>query len=72
MKAKRWWNIDLTPVVHSFDQIRRLDQLASASGQPLGYHLKIDSGMGRLGTRAGAEEIAGGAEGRRGTRSSKG
>jgi alanine racemase len=47
----------LTPVVYSFDQIRRMDRLAGASGQPLGYHLKIDSGMGRLGTRASAEEI---------------
>lgn len=49
----------LTPVVYSFDQIRHMDALASACGQPLGYHLKIDSGMGRLGTRAGAGEIAG-------------
>jgi alanine racemase len=47
----------LTPVVYSFDQVRRMDALAAGSGQPLCYHLKIDSGMGRLGTRAGAEEI---------------
>ncbi|HEY1760806.1 MAG TPA: alanine racemase [Bryobacteraceae bacterium] len=39
----------LTPVIHSLHDIRL------ASGP---YHLKIDSGMGRLGTRASAEEIA--------------
>jgi alanine racemase len=40
---------DLTPVIHS------LDDLPAARGS---YHLKVDSGMGRLGTRASAEEIA--------------
>ncbi|HUK15533.1 MAG TPA: alanine racemase [Bryobacteraceae bacterium] len=48
----------LTPVVYSFDQMRRMDALSRACGRPLDYHLKIDSGMGRLGTRAGVEEIA--------------
>lgn len=38
----------LTPVVHS------LDDLADVR---VPYHLKIDSGMGRLGTRAAPEEI---------------
>jgi alanine racemase len=38
----------LTPVIHT------LEDLASVR---VPYHLKIDSGMGRLGTRAGAEEI---------------
>jgi len=39
----------LTPVIHSLEDL-------PAARVP--YHLKIDSGMGRLGTRAGAEEIA--------------
>ena len=39
----------LTPVVHS------LDAIAQVRGA---YHLKIDSGMGRLGTRAVVAEIA--------------
>ncbi len=39
----------LTPVIHS------LEDLAAAR---VPYHLKIDSGMGRLGTRAGPEEVA--------------
>ncbi|MBZ5620213.1 MAG: alanine racemase [Acidobacteriia bacterium] len=48
---------DLTPAVHSLDQMRQLDRLADASGRAIRYHLKIDSGMGRLGTRASAGEI---------------
>jgi alanine racemase len=47
----------LTPAVHSLDQMRDLDGLARSLGRALPYHLKIDSGMGRLGTRAPAEEI---------------
>ena len=49
---------NLTPVVYSFAQVRRMDALSQACGRALDYHLKIDSGMGRLGTRASADEIA--------------
>jgi alanine racemase len=48
---------DLTPAVHSLDQIREADAAARNFGARLRYHLKIDSGMGRLGTRAAASEI---------------
>ncbi len=48
---------DLTPAIHSLAQIRDVDRLAAASGKTVRYHLKIDSGMGRLGTRASAAEI---------------
>jgi len=48
---------DLTPVIHSLAQIRDVDRLAAAWGKRVRYHLKIDSGMGRLGTRASATEI---------------
>jgi alanine racemase len=48
---------DLTPAVHSLAQIRDVDRLAAASGKGIRYHLKIDSGMGRLGTRASAAEL---------------
>jgi alanine racemase len=48
---------DLSPAVHSLDQVAQLDKLAKAAGRPIRYHLKIDSGMGRLGTRASADEI---------------
>ena len=48
---------NLTPAVHSLDQIAELNKLSEATGKPIRYHLKIDSGMGRLGTRAPAAEI---------------
>jgi len=47
----------LTPVVHSLEGLRALDQLARESGKSSDYHLKIDSGMYRLGTRAAADDI---------------
>ena len=48
---------ELTPVIHSLAQIRQVERLAQSSGKLIRYHLKIDSGMGRLGTRASASEI---------------
>jgi len=48
---------DLTPAVHSLDDIAALDRLARRSSRPTDYHLKIDSGMNRLGTLAAAGEI---------------
>ena len=48
---------DLTPAIHSLAQIRDVDRLSATSGKAVPYHLKIDSGMGRLGTRAGVSEI---------------
>jgi len=48
---------NLTPVIHSLPDIAEWDRLSAESGAPRDYHLKIDSGMGRLGTRAGAPEI---------------
>ena len=47
----------LTPAVHSLDGLRTLERLACESGKRADYHLKIDSGMYRLGTRAAAAEI---------------
>jgi alanine racemase len=43
----------LTPVVHSLDELRWFDE-----GDPIDVHLKIDTGMDRLGTLASAAEIA--------------
>jgi alanine racemase len=37
--------------------MHRVDRLAQSAGKPIRYHLKVDSGMGRLGTRAAAGEI---------------
>jgi alanine racemase len=41
---------NLTPVIHCLEDLPGVG--------PMPYHLKIDSGMGRLGTRASAQEIA--------------
>jgi alanine racemase len=49
---------NLTPVLHSLPDVAEWDRLVAASGSgPREYHLKIDTGMGRLGTRASAAEI---------------
>jgi alanine racemase len=45
----------LTPVAHSLDDLRHLDE---AEGAPLDVHLKIDTGLNRLGTTASALQIA--------------
>ena len=47
----------LTPVLHSLDDLPELSRLAARLDQKVGFHLKIDSGMGRLGTRGSAEQI---------------
>jgi alanine racemase len=46
----------LTPTLHAVDEIAFFNDSAAAS--PLDVHLKIDTGMSRLGTRASAGEIA--------------
>src|SRR5205085_3228382 len=46
---------NLTPAIHSLEELSTLEQL----GRPIDFHLKIDSGMGRLGTRAKPTEIVG-------------
>ena len=48
---------ELTPVIHSLEDLRQLDSLARRLGERVRYHLKIDSGMGRLGVRSSAEVI---------------
>jgi alanine racemase len=48
---------NLTPVIHSLGDIADWDRVAAARGVAGAYHLKIDSGMGRLGTRASVPEI---------------
>lgn len=48
---------NLTPVIHSLPDVAEWDRLAASNGITADYHLKIDTGMGRLGTRASAAEI---------------
>jgi len=42
---------ELTPAIQSVAQLADYDRMAAALGRPLEYHLSIDSGMSRLGTR---------------------
>ncbi len=58
--AQEWETLvaeNLTPVIHSLDDLKLLEKLAVRAGRKLSYHLKIDTGLGRLGTRAEAEAI---------------
>ncbi|MGA2186126.1 MAG: alanine racemase [Bryobacteraceae bacterium] len=48
----------LTPVIHSLEDIAAWDALCRERGCEAAYHLKVDSGMGRLGTRGPAADIA--------------
>lgn len=43
---------DLTPVVYRLDVVEALDRAAKGAGKAVDVHLKIDTGMGRLGVRA--------------------
>ena len=49
---------ELTPVIHALEDLRDLNELGIRKGERIQFHLKIDSGMCRLGTRASAAEIA--------------
>ncbi len=40
---------DLTPVVHEIEGLKRLLGLAKRSGKKIPFHIKFDTGMGRLG-----------------------
>ena len=49
---------NLTPAIHDIEDIAAFDKLAREAGVSASYHLKLDSGMGRLGSRADPEMIA--------------
>jgi len=55
----------LTPAVHSIESLAALEERAAALGRRLSVHVKLDSGMGRLGTRSPAAAIARAAAGLR-------
>src|SRR5215470_19034403 len=42
---------DLTPAVYRLDQVEELNARAGALGRVVNFHLKVDTGMGRLGVR---------------------
>ncbi len=47
---------DLTPTVYDLASVRRLSSAAIARDRPIGYHLKLDTGMGRHGI--GPDDVA--------------
>ncbi|MFH1829174.1 MAG: alanine racemase [Pseudomonadota bacterium] len=49
--SKRMIEADLTPVIHSSGALDSLEQAATNAGRSVDVHLKIDSGMSRLGVR---------------------
>jgi alanine racemase len=51
-------DLGLTPVAHSTADIQHIEQAAIASGRNARFHLKFDTGMGRLGTRETPAEVA--------------
>ncbi len=57
VERARLLDCNLTPVIHSLGDIREWDRMAAERGVQAPYHLKIDTGMGRLGTSASAREI---------------
>ena len=48
----------LTPVIHTVEDIAELDRLACRRQETVRFHLKIDSGLSRLGIRTDAARIA--------------
>jgi alanine racemase len=57
IERARLLDCNLTPVIHSLGDIREWNRMAGERGVVAPYHLKIDTGMGRLGTSASAREI---------------
>ncbi len=45
---------NLTQTIHSYETAKEMAEAAQQLGQPLTVHLKVDTGMGRLGILAGA------------------
>jgi len=49
---------NLTPVIHSFEDLAELNRLAGSRSERYRCHLKVDTGMGRLGVRSEAATVA--------------
>lgn len=48
----------LTPVIHDLGDLRGWDEVGRRLGQVLPYHIKVDTGFGRLGTLSSARAVA--------------
>ncbi len=55
-QEQEFFHFQLTPAIFSLEAARRLDRVAAESGTSCAYHLKVDTGMGRVGFRL--EELA--------------
>ena len=51
-QLEQFLSYDLTPIIHEIEGARMLEAAAKRRGKNLNVHLKIDSGMGRLGLLA--------------------
>ena len=51
------FELDLTPVIHSFADLAELDRMAKAAQRSMRYHLKVDTGMTRFGVPSQASEV---------------
>ena len=40
---------DITPTIYTYDMAKSLDQIAKSAGKTVNIHIKIDSGMSRIG-----------------------
>ncbi len=49
---------ELTPVIHSLEDIAELNRLAAKGREQVRFHLKVDTGLSRLGVRGQAAAIA--------------
>jgi alanine racemase len=51
-QVEEFFTHQLTPVIHELSSLQQLEKAVKSRGAKLDVHLKIDSGMGRLGLRA--------------------
>jgi alanine racemase len=47
----------LTPVLHSLEELRGVDEHARRTHRPIDYHLKIDTGLNRLGIADAVDDV---------------
>lgn len=48
---------NLTPAIHSLEGLEELQRLATGRPEPISYHLKLDTGMGRLGAQGSGDDV---------------
>lgn len=56
MHAKKLIELDLTQTVYSYEISKKLSQAAAKYGKKIKVHIKVDTGMGRLGLLSGIKD----------------